>query len=214
MASYDENLAPNDEHADETSPLLSRPSFTGFNSISPVNGKGKQTATTLAADVASDDVSAPIPTPDAAAPAAPALPAPTPVPAPAPAPAPVPVPVPAPENNTTKPPPPTRTPSPQHIAAIKADEEIVWSEPAGLRVRGQNDENLVIFRRAVGINSTLSTATDCRSLEEGRQAATGMYAACIREQRQKKLTYLLIRKFFFCLFFSILKCVCVCVNKE
>jgi hypothetical protein len=75
--------------------------------------------------------------------------------------------------------------------------EVAWSEPAGLRVRNANDENLVIFRRAVGINSSLQHANDPRSLEEGRKHATGMYAATLKAQRNKRIMYTLIRKFLF-----------------
>ncbi|KAK5653925.1 hypothetical protein OQA88_7850 [Cercophora sp. LCS_1] len=98
-------------------------------------------------------------------------------------------PTPGPSTAPVKPP----TPPPAHEAVVKADLEVAWSEPAGLRVRGQNDENLVIFRRAVGINSSLSGAMDSRSLEEGRKHATGMYAATLKEQREKKLAYNLIQ---------------------
>ncbi|KAK0726638.1 hypothetical protein B0T21DRAFT_293478 [Apiosordaria backusii] len=71
-------------------------------------------------------------------------------------------------------------------AVIKSDTDLSWGQPAGLPIRRTNDENLVIFRRAVGINSTLPGSTDCRSLEEGRKSAMGMYAAAMRAQRNKK----------------------------
>jgi hypothetical protein len=58
-------------------------------------------------------------------------------------------------------------------------------------VRGQNDENLVIFRRAVGINTAL-TKEDSRTLEEGRKSATGMYAAALQAQRNKRILHLMI----------------------
>ncbi|KAK4199938.1 hypothetical protein QBC40DRAFT_76594 [Triangularia verruculosa] len=72
-------------------------------------------------------------------------------------------------------------------AVVKSDTDLSWGQPAGLPIRRTNDENLVIFRRAVGINSTLPGSTDCRSLEEGRKSAMGMYAAAMRAQRNKKL---------------------------
>lgn len=90
-------------------------------------------------------------------------------------------------------PPPATTPPPIPEAVAKADLEMAWSEPAGLRVRRSNDENLVIFRRAVGINSELGHATDCRSLEEGRRKATGMYAAVLAAQHSKQLVYMAIQ---------------------
>ncbi|KAK0715111.1 hypothetical protein B0H67DRAFT_487615 [Lasiosphaeris hirsuta] len=88
--------------------------------------------------------------------------------------------------------PPVPAPSPVPEAVAKADLEMAWSEPAGLRVRGHNDENLVIFRRAVGINASLSGALTARSLEEGRSEATGMYAATLTAQRNKRVAYTLI----------------------
>jgi hypothetical protein len=95
-------------------------------------------------------------------------------------------------------PPPTSapaTPPPVPQAVVKADMEMAWSEPAGLRVRRQNDENLVIFRRAVGINSELNSGADARSLEEGRRHAAGIYAATLQAQRSKALMYTLIRTY-------------------
>lgn len=64
-----------------------------------------------------------------------------------------------------------------------------WATPAGLHIPKHNDENLVIFRRAVGINSTLAGAKDPRSLEEGRKKATGIYATALAEVRRKKWMY-------------------------
>jgi len=96
------------------------------------------------------------------------------------------------------PPPPTSAPStppPVPQAVVKADMEMAWSEPAGLRVRRQNDENLIIFRRAVGINSELNSGADARSLEEGRRHAAGIYAATLQAQRSKALMYTLIRTY-------------------
>ncbi|KAK4110227.1 hypothetical protein N656DRAFT_714092 [Canariomyces notabilis] len=74
----------------------------------------------------------------------------------------------------------------------ETDPDPVWGLPAGLPIRRLNDENLVIFRRAVGINSTLAGSTDPESLEEGRKKAVGIYAAALRAQRRKKLMYRLI----------------------
>jgi len=75
-----------------------------------------------------------------------------------------------------------------------------WPHPAGLPMRGPNDENLVIFRRALGINSDLTTScadagTDAgadRSLEEGRKAATGTYRAVLRARDRKAWQNLLM----------------------
>ncbi|KAK0636538.1 hypothetical protein B0T17DRAFT_587672 [Bombardia bombarda] len=64
-----------------------------------------------------------------------------------------------------------------------------WGVPAGLPLRPTNDENLQIFRRAVGINTTLSGAADIRSLEEGRRKAVGMYAATMAAQSSKQMLH-------------------------
>ncbi|KAK4032548.1 hypothetical protein C8A01DRAFT_50682 [Parachaetomium inaequale] len=72
---------------------------------------------------------------------------------------------------------------------VKADTDLSWGAPAGLHIRRLNDENLVIFRRAVGINSTLSGSTDPESLEAGRRKAVGIYAAALSEVRRKKWMY-------------------------
>ncbi|KAK4189506.1 hypothetical protein QBC35DRAFT_380256 [Podospora australis] len=77
-------------------------------------------------------------------------------------------------------------------AIMKADTDISWGIPQGLHIRPTNDESLNIFRKAVGINTTLPSSTDWRSLEEGRKGAVGMYAAAMRAQRNKKMTYRLI----------------------
>jgi len=156
---------PNDAGDDESSPLLARPTAS-FDTITP-----KKSKKSLGSSLESPPPASPVPTtstPDSADPvtAAPAGPA----------------------SATT----PLAS---QHEAVKKADDEIAWSEPAGLGVRGQNDENLVIFRRAVGINSSLTSACNVRSLEEGRKHASGMYAACIKEQRENKIAFGLIRLF-------------------
>jgi hypothetical protein len=71
----------------------------------------------------------------------------------------------------------------------KSHTDLSWGVPAGLHIRRFNDENLVIFRRAVGINSTLSGSTDPDSLEAGRRKAMGIYAAALKAERNKKLMY-------------------------
>lgn len=167
------NAAKDDDAVDETSPLLgdNTPPPAGFDSISPdAKDKKKEEDDTPAAD-------APTPAP---------APAPTPAPA-APAPAPAPV---APVAPVAPAPTPSPPPAPRHEAVAKADEQVSWSAPAGLRPRSQNDENLSIFRRAVGINAALpATSTTLLTLEEGRAHATGMYASVLHTQRQKTLVY-------------------------
>lgn len=81
-------------------------------------------------------------------------------------------------------------PLPVEIGQLpKADTDLSWGVPAGLHIRRFNDENLVIFRRAVGINSTLSGSTDPESLEAGRRKAVGIYAAAITLERRKTWMY-------------------------
>lgn len=105
--------------------------------------------------------------------------------------------------STSKAPAVTPTMTPVQAAAVrsftaaergilKADTNLSWGDPAGLPIRGTNDENLVIFRRAIGINSGLAGESDPRSLEEGRKRAVGMYAATMKAQREKRVKHALI----------------------
>lgn len=59
-----------------------------------------------------------------------------------------------------------------------------WPAPAGLPPRDDDDERLIIFRRAVGINYNLAAA-DTVSMEEGRRKAVGIYRAVITAKRNK-----------------------------
>jgi len=83
-------------------------------------------------------------------------------------------------------------PTPINRGFPKADTDLSWGTPAGLPLRRSNDENLVIFRRAVGINSALAGAADPSSMEEGRRKAVGMYGAVLAEQRKKWFWHALI----------------------
>lgn len=90
-----------------------------------------------------------------------------------------------------------------------------WGAPAGLHVRRNNDENLIIFRRAVGITGVANNLTGttfpmgtfpdtAKTLEEGRgylpvtgrrgkkYKATGIYAAVLHAQRSKRTGHLLV----------------------
>ncbi len=71
--------------------------------------------------------------------------------------------------------------------------DLSLASPAGLPIPQPNHENLLIFRRAVGINTTVSgsgsAGTDPRSLEEGRRKAVGIYAVALGEVRRKKFMY-------------------------
>ena len=74
----------------------------------------------------------------------------------------------------------------------KVDTDLSWATPAGLRMRDNNDDSqvLLIFRRAVGINSDrASTFTDSETLEKGRRHAVGVYKHVIEQGRRKKLVH-------------------------
>ncbi|KAK8013852.1 C6 transcription factor [Apiospora arundinis] len=81
----------------------------------------------------------------------------------------------------------------------RADTNFTWGSPAGLGIRAANDENLLIFRKAVGINylppvrgpafDTSSTVVSPRTLEEGRRQAIGIYRSVLREAAHKHTLY-------------------------
>ncbi|KAK4146077.1 uncharacterized protein C8A04DRAFT_10084 [Dichotomopilus funicola] len=99
---------------------------------------------------------------------------------------------------------------------LKADTDLSWGIPAGLHMRRGNDENLAIFRRAVGINSHRGWGGRDRGspgglagaeAEEGRSgkggggrrggrtvamATGGIYAAAVREVQRKRIAYHLL----------------------
>lgn len=89
------------------------------------------------------------------------------------------------ENDSNNP----TTPTPK---LPKASINAPWGAPAGLPIRGPNDDMLVIFRRAVGINSDISTAMVLSSLEAGRRKAVGVYADVLRTKRSKALRFALL----------------------
>jgi hypothetical protein len=70
----------------------------------------------------------------------------------------------------------------------KVDTNMSWGMPLGLGVRGPNDENLIIFRKAVGINYSKSHA-DFSTLEDGRKTATGIYKMVIDAQVKKHIQH-------------------------
>lgn len=84
----------------------------------------------------------------------------------------------------------------------KADTDISWPTPAGLPPRGPNDENLVIFRRALGINSHLSTSTEGGDLEQGRKAAVGIYRAVLHEEAKKKKQHRIVSVLIYLCYFT------------
>lgn len=69
----------------------------------------------------------------------------------------------------------------------KADTQIQWPVPLGGHPRLPKDETLIIFRRAVGINSDSAPRIQSRSgpLEEGRLEPTGIYRSVLEEQRKR-----------------------------
>lgn len=73
----------------------------------------------------------------------------------------------------------------------KVDTNLVWPSPIGVKPRGPNDDNLIVFRRAVGINSSdvgipSANSKSAGTLEEGRKSATGIYLCVLQEQRRRK----------------------------
>ncbi|KAI0006340.1 hypothetical protein F4779DRAFT_633071 [Xylariaceae sp. FL0662B] len=90
--------------------------------------------------------------------------------------------------------------TPKDLGPRKADTYLSWGAPAGLAIRGPNDENLVIFRKALGINYHRE-ATDAGTLEEGRKSAIGIYKSVITAQERKYTQYALLTAFlYFCYF--------------
>lgn len=73
----------------------------------------------------------------------------------------------------------------------KASTNIKWPVPLGGHPRLSSDENMVIFRRAIGINSDLAPpATSSSSLlEQGTRKPMGIYLSVIEEQRKRLLQH-------------------------
>lgn len=81
--------------------------------------------------------------------------------------------------------PPTRTSPSQQL--VRAERRA--TSAAGATLPGENDDNLLIFRRAIGINSDVfecSPDTPPPDVETGRKNAVGMYRAVIQQQQRKK----------------------------
>ncbi|KAI1173663.1 hypothetical protein F4777DRAFT_431512 [Nemania sp. FL0916] len=66
-----------------------------------------------------------------------------------------------------------------------------WGAPAGLEPRKANDENLIIFRRALGINISAGDGGGLpgTALEEGRRSATGIYKAVAQISETKRVQH-------------------------
>ncbi|KAL7628404.1 hypothetical protein AAE478_002606 [Parahypoxylon ruwenzoriense] len=94
-------------------------------------------------------------------------------------------------------------PTPVDPAPPKTTTNLSWGAPAGLAIRGPNDENLVIFRKALGINYQRETS-DSGTLEEGRKTAVGIYKSVLEAQRTKAVRHALLTAFlYFCYFAQI-----------
>ncbi|ROW13223.1 hypothetical protein VPNG_04862 [Cytospora leucostoma] len=73
----------------------------------------------------------------------------------------------------------------------KASTQIQWPAPLGGHPRPSSDENVIIFRRAIGINSDLAPpATSSSSLlEQGTREPMGIYLSVLEEQRKRVLQH-------------------------
>ncbi|KAI1456393.1 hypothetical protein F4805DRAFT_432698 [Annulohypoxylon moriforme] len=92
-------------------------------------------------------------------------------------------------------------PTPTDPAPTKTVTNLSWGAPAGLAIRGPNDENLVIFRKALGINYHRE-ATDSGTLEEGRKSAIGIYKSVIEAQQTKGIQHALLTAFLYLCYFA------------
>lgn len=59
-----------------------------------------------------------------------------------------------------------------------------WSDPLGRPARDNNDEHLLMFRRAVGINRDLGHSSD-----QDTQASFGIYRSVIEQERRKRVMH-------------------------
>lgn len=83
---------------------------------------------------------------------------------------------------------PSAAPPSANASAPKRQDTQSWPAPAGLPPRDNDDESLIIFRRAIGINYDLAAA-DTVSMEEGRRKAVGIYRAVIKAKKIKRLQF-------------------------
>ncbi|KAF3767177.1 hypothetical protein M406DRAFT_241241, partial [Cryphonectria parasitica EP155] len=69
----------------------------------------------------------------------------------------------------------------------KASTNIQWSQPIGMHIRANSDEPLMVFRRAIGINSDLAPKSARPGATElGLREPTGVYKNVLREKRRRK----------------------------
>ncbi|KAI1196775.1 hypothetical protein F5X97DRAFT_344333 [Nemania serpens] len=83
----------------------------------------------------------------------------------------------------------------------KAETIMSWGAPAGLSMRDGNDENLLIFRRALGINVNRE-AGDGGTLEEGRKTAIGIYRVVVDTQTRMLIQHALLQAFLYVVYFA------------
>lgn len=77
-----------------------------------------------------------------------------------------------------------------------------WGAPAGLAIRTNNDENLLIFRKALGINMHRDTTDTSGTLEEGRKTAIGIYRTVIETQTRMMIQHALLQAFLYLVYFA------------
>jgi hypothetical protein len=100
-----------------------------------------------------------------------------------------------PTEETTIPAP--ETPGPGRLPKVDSSAPLPWGAPAGLAIRGANDENLLIFRCALGIVTTSGGGgKNPRALEEGekkqRRRGKGVYGSVLRAQSHKRVQHVLL----------------------
>ncbi|RYP65374.1 hypothetical protein DL769_006332 [Monosporascus sp. CRB-8-3] len=83
----------------------------------------------------------------------------------------------------------------------RAATNMSWGPPAGLKIRCPHDENLVIFRKASGINFHRDCAEGC-TLEEGRKSAIGIYKIVITTQTRKCMQHAALTAFLYTCYFA------------
>ena len=90
------------------------------------------------------------------------------------------------------------------FSLLEADTAMSWGPPAGLEMRGPNDENLAIFRRALGINYHAGhTETQGHTIEEGRlHSAVGIYKSVIVTQGRIRARHAALTAFLYSCHFA------------
>ncbi|KAI0505478.1 hypothetical protein F5B22DRAFT_525756 [Xylaria bambusicola] len=84
----------------------------------------------------------------------------------------------------------------------KAETFQSWGAPAGLPIPSNNNENLLIFRKALGINLQRDVADSNGTLEEGRKKAIGIYRSVIETQTRMLIQHALLTAFLYLVYFA------------